>query len=110
MIRPGGRSHVGADLTSETLQPGLTQHVGASLLLPREFYLAKQGVVDMLGPSEYEPDFNRGRFHFLIKTALGATHGRPAGKFYANDLEIAHWIVDLKTQIERVREIVQNVE
>ena len=28
----------------------------------------------------------------------------------ANDLEIAHWIVDLKTQIERVREIVQNVE
>lgn len=28
----------------------------------------------------------------------------------ANDLEIAHWIVDLKTQIERVREIVQNLE
>jgi uncharacterized protein (TIGR00255 family) len=28
----------------------------------------------------------------------------------ANDLEIANWVVDLKTRIERIRELVQNVE
>jgi len=54
-----------------------------------EFYLAKRGIVDMPGPSEYVPDFCRGRFHFLIKTMLAATHGRPAGKFYPNDMQIA---------------------
>jgi hypothetical protein len=54
-----------------------------------EFYLAKRGAVDMPGPSEYVHDYCRGRFHFLIKTMLAATHGRPAGKFYPNDLQIA---------------------
>jgi len=54
-----------------------------------EFYLAKRGIVDMPGPSEYVPDFCRARFHFLIKTMLAATHGRPAGKFYPDDLHIA---------------------
>jgi len=54
-----------------------------------EFYLAKKGVVDMFGPSEYVPEFCRGRFHFLIKAAMAATHGRPAGKFYPNDMQIA---------------------
>ncbi|MFC1719001.1 hypothetical protein ACFL6S_35445 [Candidatus Poribacteria bacterium] len=54
-----------------------------------EFYLGKKGVVDMLGPSEYRPAFNRGRFHFLTKTAMAATHGRPAGKFRCNGLSIA---------------------
>jgi hypothetical protein len=54
-----------------------------------EFYLANRGIVDMPGPSEYVPGFCRGRFHFLIKTMLAVTHGRPGGKFYPNDLQIA---------------------
>jgi len=54
-----------------------------------EFYFAKRGCVDMFGPSEYVPTWCRGRFHFLIKAAMAATHGRPAGKFYPNDMQIA---------------------
>ncbi|HPD17113.1 MAG TPA: hypothetical protein PLE19_19390 [Planctomycetota bacterium] len=54
-----------------------------------EFWFAKRGCVDIFGPSEYVPEWCRGRFHFLIKAAMAASHGRPAGKFYPNDLQIA---------------------
>lgn len=54
-----------------------------------EFYFAKRGIVDMPGPSEYVPEYCGGRFHFLIKAMLAATHGRPGGKFYPDDLHIA---------------------
>ncbi|MBM4030584.1 MAG: hypothetical protein FJ291_02225 [Planctomycetes bacterium] len=54
-----------------------------------EFWFAKRGCVDMFGPSEYVPEWCRGRFHFLIKAAMAASHGRPAGKFYPNDMQIA---------------------
>lgn len=54
-----------------------------------EFWFARRGCVDMFGPSEYVPEWCRGRFHFLIKAAMAASHGRPAGKFYPNDLQIA---------------------
>ena len=69
-----------------------------------EFYFAKRGVVDMLGPSEYTTTFNRGRFHFLIKTALAASHGRPAGKFYPNDLQIAESLAVSGTNTYRPKE------
>ncbi len=54
-----------------------------------EFWFARRGCVDMFGPSEYVPEWCRGRHHFLIKAAMAATHGRPAGKFYPNDMQIA---------------------
>ncbi len=54
-----------------------------------EFWFARRGCVDLFGPSEYVPEWCRGRFHFLIKAAMAASHGRPAGKFYPNDMHIA---------------------
>jgi len=69
-----------------------------------EFYLAKRGIVDMPGPSEYVPGFCRGRFHFLIKTMLAATHGRPAGKFYPNALQVAESLAVCGTNTYRPAE------
>jgi uncharacterized protein (TIGR00255 family) len=28
----------------------------------------------------------------------------------ANDVEISHWVVEIKAQLEKIRELIQNVE